>query len=438
MIPPVPPPPRSYPLARHFRPIRQTGSAAALCAALLLSACAQHGVSLRKNGEPLTTLDSDGDLMPKPAVSPALSPLDTVRVQILPVYTADDGLALAPYDTIKYEFSFLGDEYRLLPGDELTVHFATTDPKNDLSLAVQPDGRIILPDTGEVMAMGRTPTELASDIDTASRKRMNQPNASVSLAKSSLSLSEMSGEAVVQDDGTVSIPKLGRIAAAGLTVGKLSKNLSALASERFATSLAVQISRQLPTTDKEKTGLVGFDQVLKVSSDGRLALPELGTFAAAGNSTAFVQTEIQEALRSRYKSDLTVTIGIEDSMVRVVYVDGEVGHPGAYPVSPDMTLLKAVTVAGGVINTGDLSRVILIHRNSQNDVYVYVTNLKDFIEAGAKNNDLAVLSQDIVVIPKTAVAIADQWVDQYITGILPFSRSVGYSYTYGTVKPLAP
>ncbi len=432
-------PSASYPSHSHsstglLRPFQSAGFAAGLCCVLLLSACAQHGVSLRKNGEPLTALNGESNLMPKPTISPVLSPLDMVRVQILPVTTADGGLLLEPYDTINYEFRGLGADDRRLPGDALNVHFSA-NTKSDLSLVVRPDGKITLPDAGEVMAMGRTPTELAGDIETAYRGQMNQPNASVSLAKSSLSLDAMSGETVVQDDGTVSIPKIGRVAATGLTIGELSANLSGLASKRFATSLAIQISRQLPSVDKQKEGLVGYDQMLKISSDGRLALPELGSLVAAGNTTAFMQTEIQDALRSRYKTDLTVTIGIEDSAVRVVYVDGEVGRPGAYPLSPNMTLLKAVTLAGGVVNTGDMGRVTLIHRNSQNDVYVYVTSLKDFIENGAKNNDLALASQDIVVVPKSAVAKADQWVDQYITGILPFSRNAGYSYTQGTVKP---
>jgi len=122
----------------------------------------------------------------------------------------------------------------------------------------------------------------------------------------------------------------------------------------------------------------------------------------------------------------------------VVYVDGEVGRPNAYPLSPNMTLLKALTVAGGVVNTGDMRRVTLIHRDSQDNVYVYITNLKDFIEKGAKNNDLALSSQDIVVVPKSSVAKANLWVDQYITSMLPFSRSVGYDYTQGTTRTTPP
>jgi protein involved in polysaccharide export with SLBB domain len=438
MIPPVSNPPRSHSSTGLPRPLWPAGLAASLCGAMLLAACAtQHGVSLRKNSDPLTPLSGDSDLLPRATLSQILSPLDQVRVKILPVSIPGGGLVLEPYDTIKYEFSFLGDDYRILPGDELNVRFGP-DSKHNLSLVVRPDGKITLPDAGEITALGKTLVQLADDIDTAYREQMNQPSASVSLAKSNLSFAELSGETVVQDDGTVSIPKIGRIAAAGLTVAQLSENLSALASKRFASSLAIQISRQLPTADKPKEGLVGFDQLLTISSDGLLALPELGTFTAAGNTIVFMQAEIQNALRSRYKSDLTVLIGLEASEVRVVYVDGEVGRPNAYPLSPNMTLLKALTVAGGVVNTGDMRRVTLIHRDSQDNVYVYITNLKDFIEKGAKNNDLALSSQDIVVVPKSSVAKANLWVDQYITSMLPFSRSVGYDYTQGTTRTTPP
>lgn len=439
MIPSASHPSSSRPSTSQPRPFGPVCLAAGLVGTLLmLSACATHEVSLRENGVPLTPpLNGSDYLLPKPSFSPVLSPLDKIRVQILPMAAAGEGLVLEPYDTIKYEFSFLGDDYHILPGDELTVQFGP-DSKRDLSLVVRPDGKITLPDVGEVTALGRTPAQLADDINTAYRGQLTKPATSVSLARSSLSLGELSGEAVVQDDGLVSIPKIGRVAAAGLTVAQLSENLSALASKRFETSMAIQVSRQLPTLDKQKEGLVGFDELLTVSSDGRLALPELGAFNAAGNTVVSLQAEIQNALRSRYKNSLTVLIGLEASDVRVVYVDGEVGRPNAYPLSSNMTLLKAVTVAGGVVNTGDMRRVTLIHRDEHDNVYVYVANLKDFIEKGAKQNDLALSSQDIVVVPKTGIAKADLWVDQYITSILPFSRSVGYEYSQGTSKILSP
>jgi protein involved in polysaccharide export with SLBB domain len=438
-------PPHSHSSTGRFHPVSQTRLAAALCATLMLSGCIMHGVMVHKNGTPLGVVQGESVLLPKPGISQVLSPQDTVRVQILPLVTGGSSLVLEPYDTIKYEFSFFGGEYHILPGDELAVHFVS-DPKRDVSPVVQPDGKITLPDAGEVLALGRTPAQLAEDIDAAYRDQMKQPNVSVSLTKSSLSLSAsageapdvLSGEAVVQDDGMVSIPKIGRVPAAGLTVAKLSENLSALASKQFETSMAVQVSRQIPMVDKEKEGLVGYDQMIMISADGRLALPELGTFAAAGNTIAQMQEEIHLALINRYKGDLTVAMEIEQSQARIIYVDGEVGHPGAYPLAPNMTVLQAVSAAGGVANTGNMHRVTLIHRDNKSDVYVYVTNLNDFINSGMKNTDLALSSQDIVVVPKTAIAVADQWIDQYVTGILPFSRNVSYSYSNGTVKSIVP
>lgn len=395
-----------------------------------LSACATHeGVSVRENGVPLRQGFGNQALLPKPGISQLLSPFDKIRVQILPMATAG-GLVLEPYDTLKYEFNFRGDDYHILPGDELNVRL-DTDPKHDLSLTVRPDGKVTLSNVGEVTALGKTPTQLASAIDEAYRGHMNQPATSVTLTKSSLSLEGLSGETVVQDDGTISIPRIGRTAAAGLTIATLNENLSALASTRFKTSLFVQVSRELPGADKQKAGLVGFDQVLTISADGHVALPEIGVFTAGGKTISTMQDELQDALHSRYKSPMTIAIAIEASEARIIYVDGEVGHPGAFPLAANMTLLKAVTLAGGVVNTGDMRQVTLIHRDDQNNVYVYVSNLKDFIEKGIKDNDLALSSQDIVVVPKSAVAKANLWVEQYITDMLPFSRSVGYNYTQG-------
>jgi protein involved in polysaccharide export with SLBB domain len=334
-------PPHSHSSTGRFHPVSQTGLAAALCATLMLSGCIMHGVMVHKNGTQLGVVQGESDLLPKPGISQVLSPQDTVRVQILPLVAGGSSLVLEPYDTIKYEISFFGGEYHILPGDELSVHFVS-DPKRDISPIVQPDGKITLPDAGEVPALGRTPAQLAEDIDAAYRDQLKKPDVSVSLTKSSLSLSAsageapdvLSGEAVVQDDGMVSIPKIGRVPAAGITVAKLSENLSALASKQFETSMSVQVSRQIPMVDKEKEGLVGYDQMIMISADGRLALPELGTFAAAGNTVAQMQEEIHLALINRYKGDLTVAMEIEQSQARIIYVDGEVGHPGAYPGHP--------------------------------------------------------------------------------------------------------
>ncbi|RIL07153.1 MAG: sugar transporter [Proteobacteria bacterium] len=54
-------------------------------------------------------------------------------------------------------------EYRIGPGDLLSVKFFYTNDLNE-DLVVRPDGRISLQLVGELMAAGRTPAELSSDL----------------------------------------------------------------------------------------------------------------------------------------------------------------------------------------------------------------------------------------------------------------------------------
>jgi hypothetical protein len=76
----------------------------------------------------------------------------------------------------------------------------------------------------------------------------------------------------------------------------------------------------------------------------------------------------------------------------------------------------------------------LIHRTPDNDVNVFVTNLRKFIDEGVKGNDLSLSPQDIVLVSKSRVAKLNLIVEQYITRILPFSRSVNYSYSQGEIS----
>ncbi len=417
-------------LALSISMAKQVSAAAAL---LTLVGCAttQSGVSLRRNGSAASAV-TDESLLPTREFSMQLSPTDKVRVRVLPLQVAGTSSVFEPEDTLSYHFSLSAQDYHIMSGDELVVHFGA-DSKLDATVTVRPDGRITLSDFAELPAAGKSPAELSNDINEAYRARVNQPASSVTVTKSNLSLAEISGDAVVQSDGTIAVPKIGQFKAAGETPSQLVSELSQAASKRFGNTLNAEVTRTkaAPTTATENRHIIGFDSVVAVASDSRLLLPEIGYIDTTGKTVAQVQMEIETALKVRFPNPLAVQVALESSDSRVAYVDGEVGRPGAYPVTYALTMLKAVSLAGGILDTGSLKQVILIHRNEHNDVFVYVTNLNEFIEKGVKANDLAVTPQDIVVVPRTTVAKADQWIDQYINRMLPFSRSVSYSYNRG-------
>jgi len=69
-------------------------------------------------------------------------------------------------------------QYVIGPGDSLSV-FVYQTPDLSAELPVRPDGRISLPLVPDIQAAGRTPTELARDVETRLRRYVRDPNVTV-------------------------------------------------------------------------------------------------------------------------------------------------------------------------------------------------------------------------------------------------------------------
>jgi polysaccharide export outer membrane protein len=83
-----------------------------------------------------------------------------------------------------------------------------------------------------------------------------------------------------------------------------------------------------------------------VDDSGNIALPLLGRIKAAGLTTSELETSIAHALNEK-KLFLDPSVSVEVEKYRPIFILGEVNKPGEYPYQPGMTLLTAVTVAGG-------------------------------------------------------------------------------------------
>lgn len=65
------------------------------------------------------------------------------------------------------------------PGDVLSIFVYEAPPLSVSELPVRPDGRISVPLVPDVMAAGKTPSELGADIALALKKFVNDPNVTV-------------------------------------------------------------------------------------------------------------------------------------------------------------------------------------------------------------------------------------------------------------------
>lgn len=103
----------------------------------------------------------------------------------------------------------------------------------------------------------------------------------------------------------------------------------------------------------------GTSNALLVDHDGMLHFPYAGMVRVAGLSEAQAAAALAQAL-SKYLRSPRVTLAVQSYRSKRVYVDGEVKNPGLYPVNDiPMSLPEALHRAGGVLPTGDRSRVVL-------------------------------------------------------------------------------
>lgn len=92
-----------------------------------------------------------------------------------------------------------------------------------------------------------------------------------------------------------------------------------------------------------------------VSASGKLSLPIVGDVAVARSTTSDVAHDIAVRLQQRLGLANAPFVSIEISEFRPFYILGGVQKPGEYAYRPSLTMLQAVSVAGGLLRPADAS-----------------------------------------------------------------------------------
>jgi polysaccharide export outer membrane protein len=104
----------------------------------------------------------------------------------------------------------------------------------------------------------------------------------------------------------------------------------------------------LDAGDKVRVVVFGQDNLSNsytVDAAGQVTLPLIGAVRARGSSTQQLAGSIAGELKQSFIRDPSVAVEVET--YRPFFVLGEVTYPGQYPFVPDMTVEKAISIAGG-------------------------------------------------------------------------------------------
>jgi polysaccharide export outer membrane protein len=111
---------------------------------------------------------------------------------------------------------------------------------------------------------------------------------------------------------------------------------------------AVEQPYTLGPGDKLRVVVFGQDGISNtyiVDAGGNVSLPLIGSLAVRGITTQQLSQRIAERLKQGYVREPHVTVEVES--YRPFFILGEVTTPGQYPYVADMTVEKAIAIAGG-------------------------------------------------------------------------------------------
>jgi protein involved in polysaccharide export with SLBB domain len=159
------------------------------------------------------------------------------------------------------------------------------------------------------------------------------------------------------------------------------------------------------------------DEELTVRPDGMITLPRLGDLFVVGLTPA----QLDDIITAKYAEilrDPDITVIVQNFASQVVYVLGEVGVPGGYDLTVNMTTIQSVALAGGFTERANASSVILIRATGAGAEAERV-DLADVISSGRLVDDHVLKPFDIVYVPNNFIDKVDIFMQKYFEGLLP-------------------
>lgn len=138
-------------------------------------------------------------------------------------------------------------------------------------------------------------------------------------------------------------------------------------------------------------------RVVPVRPDGKISLPLLNDVQAAGLTPAQLAAQITESLK-KFVTNPQVTVIVTTINSQRVYILGEVTRPGAFPLLPNMTVLQALSSAGGFTQFAREKNIYVL-RNEEGKQVKHPFNYKAVVGGKNTDQDIVLKAGDTIVVP---------------------------------------
>jgi polysaccharide biosynthesis/export protein len=138
-------------------------------------------------------------------------------------------------------------------------------------------------------------------------------------------------------------------------------------------------------------------RIIPVRPDGKISLPLLNDIQASGLTALQLGNAIREGL-TKYLNSPQVTVTVTEINSRRVYITGEVTRSGALPLLPNMTVLQALSSAGGFTQFAKRKNIYVL-RNEGGRQVKYPFNYVEVVKGKNDDQNILLLPGDVIVVP---------------------------------------
>jgi polysaccharide export outer membrane protein len=165
------------------------------------------------------------------------------------------------------------------------------------------------------------------------------------------------------------------------------------------------------TSIKKSEFVIGPEDVLKihvwkhenvsvtvpVRSDGKISIPLINDVEAAGFTPNQLKDEIAKRLK-KYIDEPTVSVIVVALNSIKVSVSGNVNSPGVYNIGREISLIEAISLAGGLGDFADPENIKIIRKENGIDK-IFKVNYTDILNGEDLKQNITLVPGDSVVVP---------------------------------------
>jgi polysaccharide biosynthesis/export protein len=134
-----------------------------------------------------------------------------------------------------------------------------------------------------------------------------------------------------------------------------------------------------------------------VRPDGKISLPLLKDVQAAGYTPEQLTVVLVKAA-SKYIAQPNATVIVKEINSRNVFIIGEIQKPGGFPLTGDMTVLQLISLAGGVVEWANSTKIVIVRKEDDRERR-FSFNYKEVLKGRRGEQNILLKPGDTVIVP---------------------------------------